>query len=51
MEPKTRVAKVINRPNDAPVVRHGTVESVDGDTLQVLIDNTASPITCARACV
>ena len=51
MEPKTRVAKVINKPNDAPVVRHGTVERVDGDTLQVLIDNTASPITCARACV
>lgn len=51
MEPKTRVAKVINKPNDAPVVRHGTVESVDGDTIQVLIDNTASPITCARACV
>ena len=51
MEPTTRVAKVLNKPNDAPVVRHGTVESVDGDTLQVLIDNTASPITCARACV
>lgn len=51
MEPTTRVAKVINKPNDAPTVRHGTVESVDGDTLQVLIDNTASPITCARACV
>lgn len=51
MEPKTRVAKVINKADKTTTVRHGTVERVDGDTLQVLIDNTASPITCARACV
>lgn len=51
MEPKTRVAKIINKTDKAPTVRHGTVERVDGDTVQVLIDNTASPITCARACV